>query len=216
MSELNKTLEGLLRKSIEVNKTFMEEGGKMLKRYTETGKKASSNPILQNEVWSNAFNQYVDLNVKHIKNLVDLGLNVLKGFSESDTATEEENTEAEPGFVLEQTVAAGETAELRFVLDNVKPETVTCTLVNGAFQENQTKAFARMETQFEPQSFELKTTEARPVLIRILVPEDTPAGCYQSKVQVQGFEPAHFAIQLTITEKKKDDGRKKGAIKKAK
>ena len=56
MSELNKTLENLLNKSIEVNKSFIEEGAKLLKRYSESGKQFSNLNVFQNKVLSNALN----------------------------------------------------------------------------------------------------------------------------------------------------------------
>lgn len=57
------------------------------------------------------------------------------------------------------------------------------------------------EIGFNPQAFELKPGESKPVNIHIKIPENTLPGFYYCKVQVKGFEPSYFAIQLTITAK---------------
>lgn len=212
----SKVLEEALNKSIEANKVFLNESTKF---FSQLGKRdATSNlNIFQGEALSNAFSQYMKLNLDHFNNLVDLGVNFIRNVNNTNAAETPPAPGAadmnQPSFVLEKEVVAGEQVSFQFLLDNVKQHTVTCQLVHtgftGAAEDNSAPDFNMI---FTPLVFELPSGESRSIDITVHVPAGTTPGFYATKVQVKGFEPAYFSVQLIViesTNQPKTDGGKK-------
>jgi len=203
-TSLAKDIEELLGKSIEANKVFMSESTRMLKQFTLSGNKQNAFALNTNFL-TDAFNAYAKLNIQHMKNMLDLSVSLFKqaGAQTNDTATTQTTTEetAVPSFTLTAETTADSKVSLSFLLDNIKPEDVTCMLVNTPYHlQNDNNSIANFDTVFTPQSFNLKTNERQKVDIEINIPANTKAGVYESNVQVKGFEPAHFNMLISVKE----------------
>jgi hypothetical protein len=202
----SKSFETLLNKSIEANKILISEGTQMFKKFTSTEKQHKKNiNIFQNELLTKTFNDYVKMNVSHFNNLIDLGLSFVKNInSNPDVKQDENDADSDPSFILEQTSEEGNVVSFKFLLDNIKNETVKCHFVYSEYILQSDSSIQKdFATEFYPQTFELSTGEAKPISISINIPDNTTPGLYKSKVQVKGFEPAYFAIQITVTKKTK-------------
>jgi uncharacterized membrane protein len=195
--------EELLNKSIEANKTFINEGVRMFKQFSNREKPTNLN-VFQNDLLTKTFNEYVKLNVTHFNNLMDLGLNFVKNINPAQKENQETEDISSPSFVLEKTVTQGESVSFQFLLDNVKKETVKCQLIHSGYSsQTDPSSVQNFKTVFTPQSFELSPGESKPVSIQIDIPVEAPPGNYSSKVQVKGFEPSYFSIQLTVIKNQK-------------
>ena len=215
-ASFSKIFESLLSKSIEANKVFLKEGGRIFEDLSKSKNNTNFLNILNNEVVKDSFNEFVKINTNHLNNMIDFSLKFVDKMKNSDSS--ESTTAAdieEPSFILEKSVEAGNIVNFQFLLDNVKTETVKCELIhNGYTLQSDVEKIENFNTEFSPQSFELKEGEAKPVMISILIPANTNPGFYKNNVQVKGFEPAYFSIQLTVTEKVQED--KSNASKKTK
>ena len=200
-----KSFEELLNKSIEANKIFMSEGTRLFKNLTNPGKQPQNLNIFQNELVTKTFSEYIKLNVNHFNNLIDLGLNFVKSSNQKTDTGDKKDTDPGPSFILEKTTEPGNPVVFNFLLDNVKQETVQCQFIHsGFFLQPEPSTANNFSTGFTPLSFELKAGESKQVAFNILVPAATAPGLYINKVQVKGFEPAYFSIQLTVTEIQKN------------
>lgn len=208
-----KVFGDLLTKSIEANKVFLNEGARFIKQLSNQDFKPTN--IFQRELLSNALNEYVKLNLNHFNNLVDLGLNFIKNVNNTETGRSQNKDEADvtntPSFVLEKETEAGQSVSFQFLLDNVKEQPVTCQLIHTGFglQADPT-SIKDFKTVFTPQTFDLKAGESKSVSIAIHIPDETLPGLYINKVQVKGFEPAYFSIQITVTRTQKKQTRNGG------
>jgi uncharacterized membrane protein len=204
-SSLANDIQELINKSIEVNKMFLSETSKLVRGATTPGEKKTPH-IFQANFLTEAFSAYAKMNIQHMKNMLDLGVSLVQKANTQQTTEPSDNTETPtetpvPSFVLKGDVEAGNKISLNFLLENIKQETVLCTLVNTPYnfqidaliQENFT-------TIFSPQSFMLNTGEQKRINIDIDVPATANPGIYISNVQVRGFEPAYFSIVLTVNE----------------
>jgi hypothetical protein len=220
-NSLAKDIEELVNKSIEANKIFLSESSRIVRQFTKPGEKKTPN-IFQANFLTDAFNAYTKLNIQHLKNMVDLGVSMVKKVGAQPTAdpgakAENAETSSAPSFVLEAEAEAGVNISLSFLLDNIKEETVLCNLVNSPYIFNaDILVEENFITAFSPQSFRLGTDEQQRIHIDIAIPATAKPGVYISNVKVQGFEPAHFSIRLTVKEKstkKAPNGRKKAGSK---
>ncbi|MGG9960482.1 hypothetical protein [Ferruginibacter sp. SUN106] len=213
-SGVTKDIEELVNKTIEANRFFLSEGANIFKQFTSQSNNTKPAGFVQPEALTNAFNAYLKLNLQHAKNLIDLGVGIAKQSITKDTVPGEatEPDIATPAFILKAETIAGDKANLQFVLDNVKTDVVICQLVNTDYTfENDTTVQKKFTTIFNPQSFELKPGGVQTVKIEIATDKTAGPGTYISNVQVKGFEPAFFSIQLTLKENKpqqKGNGRK--------
>jgi hypothetical protein len=204
-SSLSNDIQELINKSIEVNKLFLSETSKLVRNIATPGEKRTST-VFQTNFFTEAFNAYAKMNIQHMKNMLDLGASLVQKANTQQPADASPNTETntapiEASFVLEGDVVAGNKISFSFLLDNSKPEAVLCTLVNSAYNlQADAVTNENFATVFSPQSFMLNTGEQKRINIVIDVPADTMPGLYTSNVQVQGFEPAYFAIVLTVNE----------------
>lgn len=204
-TSLKKDLEELVNKTIEANKLFIKESGNLFQQVAGNKGEKTATSFLQGDFFSKALNAYASLNIQHVKNMIDLGISLTKSVAQSsgnDDFPDEGNDDrprAEPAFVLQGEAKAGEAIQLQFVIDNNKQTDVTCELVNSPFilqddfLENNT-----FKTSFTPQSFSLTPGASQSVDIAIGSLKNTVPGLYISNVQVKGFEPAFFSIQVTI------------------
>lgn len=193
----------------------MSEGTRLVKQLSN--KTANKEPInlFQPELITDVFNAYTKLNIQHLKNVIDLGISLAKqaGTSKATGSTNSntETTEPVPAFTLKGTADAGTKARLQFLIDNVKEQPVTCTLVNTDYiLQHDFSVRHSFKTNFTPQAFVLQPAASHTVMIDISIPPGTLPGLYISHVQVRGFEPTFFSIDLTVNEKqsKKTNGSK--------
>ena len=213
-TSLAKDIEELINKSIEANKVFLSESSKLVRGFTTPGEKKTST-IFQPNFFAEAFNAYAKMNIQHIKNMLDLGVSLVKkaGTQSSTDAAEDPTPEQtpEPAFILKGAVEQGGKLALSFLLDNIKQAAVLCKLVNTSYSlQSDPLIEENFITNFSPQSFMLKTGEQQRINIDISVPVSAKPGVYISNAQVQGFEPAYFSILLTVNEiptKTATDGR---------
>ena len=212
-SSLAKDIEELVNKSIEANKIFMAEGTRLVKQLSN--KAANKEPInlFQPQLISDVVNAYTKLNIQHLKNVIDLGVSLAKQAGHTQPADNSNTKTPGPGpaFVLNGNAAAGSKTSLQFLLDNVKEQAVTCTMVNTDYiLQSDFSVHPVFETRFTPQSFLLQPAASQTVVIDISIPANTLPGVYISNVQVKGFEPVFFSIDLNITDKqsKKTNGSK--------
>jgi hypothetical protein len=205
-STITNGFEELLTKSIEANKIFINEGSQFFKQFSSKDNAAQNFDFLKNEAVKNTFNEYVKLNVNHFNKLIDLGLSFVKNFNTNQPSPEQPANDAvdAPSFVLASTTKQGQKVNFRFLLDNVKPDVVNCQFINSAYTLQSTPTNAiNFATKFTPQAFDLNAGESKTVAIEIDVPQNTAVGLYTSKVQVKGFEPTYFSIEITVTEAEK-------------
>lgn len=215
-NSLAKDIEELVNKSIEANKIFLSEGSRIVRQFTTPGEKKTAN-IFQANFLTEAFNAYTKLNIQYLKNMVDLGVSVVKKASVQSTTDTEVKSESAgpsaPSFILEAEAEAGSTVPLSFLLDNIKQETVLCKLVNSPYIfEADALVEENFITNFSPQFFRLHYGEQQRIHIDIAIPDTTKSGIYVSHVKVEGFEPAYFSIRLNVKDKPNKtapNGRKK-------
>ncbi|MEP6465280.1 MAG: hypothetical protein ABJB05_03200 [Parafilimonas sp.] len=206
-SSLAKDLEDLVNKSMEVNKFFLNESSKFVRQFTTPGEKKTSTVFNANFL-TEAFNAYTKLNIQYLKSAMDLGVSMVNKAgaqqASTDNATTEqatENLQAVPSFILKGEVEQGGKLSLNFLLDNIKPEAVICTLVNTTYKpEIDAAVEENFITTFTPQSFTLNTGAQQRVNIDINISANIKPGIYTSNVQVQGFEPAYFSMIITVKE----------------
>lgn len=205
---LKKEIEALLNKTIEANKVFVTESSGLLRQMGAGKGDATKINIFQNEFLSKALTAYASLNIQHAQNMLDLGISLVRSVNApgASAATQEEQpttaapeTEWEPAFILSGTAKAGATLKLSFIVDNHKKETVPCELIHSHYVKDRYPSITRaFTTSFAPDRFTLEPGWAQPVDIQIRSTKNTPPGIYESQVQIKGFEPAYFSIQLTI------------------
>lgn len=212
-----KVFEEALNKSIEANKVFLNESSRF---FRQLGSKPAANrfALFQGDAMSNAFAEYMKLNLQHFNNLVDLGINFMRKINDTATDAGEQTSQSEPtdapSFVLEKEAEAGQPVHFQFVLDNVKQQTATCQLVNTGFTgPSPQSVMNNFKTEFNPPVFNLKAGESRSIDIHVHIPADALPGLHTTRVQVKGFEPAYFSILLTVIEPQKqptpDGGKEK-------
>lgn len=202
-SSLQKEIEELINKTIEANRVFMNEGTQLMKQMGQSPGKPINFNIFQNEFITNSLKSYASLNISYLKNMVDLGISLTRQMGNRSGQTNDEpiTDPIQPSFELKTNARPGETVTLHFLLDNIKDADVTCELVNTRYQhQSEFSLQPNFPTTFIPQSFLLNKGSSRDVLITIEIPKNTKPGVYISQVQVKGFEPAFFSINLTINQ----------------
>jgi stress-induced morphogen len=194
-----KEMEELLQKSMEANKIFMSESSKFMSRLSNQA--ATKENIFKTDIVSDAFTAYAKLGIQHVKNMIDLGVSLVQQKDTGSAPQENNDTATTPAFELRGSGVAGSSIMLQFVLDNVKKEEVLCELIHTDYSSRQNAATIthNIPTSFTPQAFQLAPATSQTVDITIQLPRQLPAGEYCSHVQVKGFEPAFFAIYITIT-----------------
>lgn len=198
----SKVFEEALNKSIEANKVFLNESTRFFQQLSNRDTPNKLN-LFQGETLSNAFAQYMKLNLDHFNNLVDLGINFMRKVN--DTAATGEQTSAAAAdtasFVLQKDTEAGQLVSFQFLLDNVKQQAVTCQLVHSGYTgPSAPSILGSFKTEFRPHVFDLNAGESRPIDVSVYVPADALPGLHSTRVHVKGFEPAYFSIDITVIE----------------
>lgn len=203
--DFSKDVESIFRKSVEINKDYLRQSTELAKTFGSSGRDLKNFKLFQPEMMLGALTSFTKMNLDHYKNMMDLGFALTKKAlipSEEDETPQDETPFEEPSFILSETIYAGDSVNLQFLLDNVKQEEASCELVHSEYVDiNNTESIHNFPTVFRPQSFKLAPGVSQTVVINISVDITIPAGTYESKVQVLGFEPAYFLIRLTIVEK---------------
>ena len=210
-----KGFEDIVKNSIELHRRYFERGSELLSQLGNAQKGEADATEFGNYLGPMA--ELARLNIEHYQNVMKLSLEATKSAfggapqSAGDADAQEEPQQAqrdfadgyvdEPAFVLSGSGHPGGKVILQFVLDNIKEEEVLCRLVNHDFiSDVKTDERYQLASIFEPQSFTLQSNEAQKVTIVIEIPADMQPGVFNSKVQVIGFEPIYFLIQLHVVE----------------
>lgn len=212
-SSLANNIQQLIDKSIEVNKVFLSTTSKLLRNITAPGEKKTT-AVLNPNLLSEAFNAYATMNIQHMKNMLDLSISLMQKTNvqtteeDDDPISTDRGSDVEPVFVLKGEAEAGGKVLLNFLLDNIKQEAVLCTLVHSPYVLSfDNAAAAEFPTTFNPQSFTLDVNAQQRINIEISIPATTLPGVYLSNVQVEGFAPVYFSIQIIVKESQKQTTR---------
>ena len=202
-TSLKRDIEELLNKTIEANKVFVSESTSLLQKMGEQKGSATKVNFFQNDFLSKALNAYTSLNIQHAKNMLDLGISLPRSIntteSESSSDSQDCDTEIAPAFILSATANVGSRVTLQFIVDNYKKEEVTCEFVRSPYLSQQNASNAKdFQTAFSPSTFLIAPGASQTVMIEIAIAKNTVPGLYISQVQIKGFEPAFFSIQVTI------------------
>lgn len=212
-SDIGNDLEGLFRKTIEINTRYFKEGTELVRRMSKTSRSGTDLNFLQPEQMASAFTAFARLNLEHYQNVLDLGLKLTQQTVSGSDSEEVEMDPGKPAFELSGTVTPEGKVKLDFLLDNTLNKQVKCEFRNTAFTSDTDPDLRyTFHTEFSPQSFMLAPGDAQRVTIDIGVEPETKPGNYTSRVEVLGFEPLFFLIKLNIPEnpiKKAGNGKEK-------
>ena len=204
---LTQDIEQLIKKASEANTVIISETAKFLQQLGSSKLNGEGLASMQKQLFSDAVNLFVKLNIQHTANLIDMGVAISKQLnrnmeSRSGAATPPAPT-AEPGkpaFELNANCEAGKTAAVEFLLNSDKQEPVVCQLKQSAFDlESDPAVQVECEVSFAPQSFELLFGKPQRVEMKVAVPAGTEPGQYRSHIHVDGFEHTFFDLLLTVS-----------------
>jgi hypothetical protein len=191
-----KSLEELLRHSLELNKKYLGAGMNVLRHMSKSENVRKDLFRLTPGIYSRAMNSFAKMNLEYYNKMLEFGLSIADEFLRRGEGSE---TSTGPSFVLSGSGRPGEVVTLQFVLENTKSEQVQCELVSTAFiEENHPENIAGIQASFAPQSFVQQPGESNTVSISIHVLHNTRPGTYISDVNVVGFEPSYFSIVITV------------------
>lgn len=205
-TSITQDLEHLFKKTTDANKVFFTESAKFVKQLSSSDIKGEKLLSAQKELFKDAFNLFVKLNIQHVSNLIDLGSAITKRLNQKAEVTKDNNQQEQdsgdnkPAFVLNVSGAAGTTAAVQFLLDSDKQDPVICNLKETEYilqSDNPVKEV--FETIFNPQSFTVFFGKPQKIEINIKIPVDAAEGVYQSNIQAEGFEHIFFTLFLTVT-----------------
>ena len=205
-TSITQDLEHLFKKTTDANKVFFKESAKFVKQLSSSGIKGDKLLSAQRELFKDAFNLFIKLNIQHVSNLIDLGTAISKRLNQKieirqeNGQQEQDSGDNKPAFILNVSGAAGTTAVAQFLLDSDKQDPVICNLKQTEYilqSDNSVKA--AFETIFTPQSFTVFFGKPQKIDINIKVPLDATEGVYQSNIQAEGFEHIFFTLFLTVT-----------------
>lgn len=217
-SDITNDLEGLFKRTVEINTRYFKEGTELVREISQTTKTGENLNFFQPDMVARAVTAFARLNLEHYQNVLDLGLRLTRQ-AVSDPRQEDVDLDVgpeagKPAFELSGSVKPGGKAKMDFLLDNTLNEQVRCLFKNTAFTHDTDPDLSyEFHTEFSPQSFLLAPGESQKITIEIGVETDVNPGDYTSRVEVLGFEPLFFLIRLNIPEnptKKSGDGKKKG------
>lgn len=205
-TSITQDLEHLFKKTTDANKVFFTEGAKFIKQLSSSKIKSSDLVTSQKELFKDAVNLFVKLNIQHASNLIDLGTAISKKLNQQTGAPQDETQQQQgssanstPAFILNVSGNAGTTANAQFLLDSDKKDPVVCNLKQTEYilqSDNSVKAI--FETVFFPQSFTVYFGTPQKIEIAIRIPGDAAEGVYLSNIQAEGFEHIFFSLYLTI------------------
>src|SRR5258705_10664483 len=107
-------LEHLFKKTTDANKIFLTESAKFVKKLGSSKIKGEELFTTQKQLFKDAVNLFVKLNIQHTSNLIDLGVAITKRLNQNLSAKENEASQQQdfpgdnkPAFVLNVSVAPG-------------------------------------------------------------------------------------------------------------
>jgi hypothetical protein len=205
-SSIAQDLEHLFKKTTEANKLFITESTKFVKRLSTSNIKGEEIFTTQKQVFKDAVNLFVKLNIQHAENLIDLGVAITRRFNQNLNTNEDSGTEQhdtvnnDPAFILNVSGVAGSMVTTQFLLDSNKEEPIICNLKQTEYTlESDPSVKKIFETTFTPQSFEILHGQSQKVDINVKIPADAKEGVYLSNVLVDGFEHTFFSLYVTVT-----------------
>ena len=208
-SSIAQDLEHLFKKTTEANKLFLAESAKFVRRISSSNIKGEELFVTQKQLFKDAVNLFVKLNIQHTSNLIDLGVAITKRLNQNLSARQNESSQQDfpgdnkPAFVLNVSGAPGATVTTQFLLDSNKEEPIICNLKQTEYTlESDPSVKKVFETTFTPQSFEILQRQSQKVDINIKIPADATEGVYLSNIQVDGFEHTFFSLYITVTSPK--------------
>lgn len=208
-SSISRDLEHLFKKTTEANKLFLAESAKFVRRISSSNIKGEELFVTQKQLFKDAVNLFVKLNIQHTSNLIDLGVAITKRLNQNLSARQNESSQQDfpgdnkPAFVLNVSGAPGATVTTQFLLDSNKEEPIICNLKQTEYTlESDPSVKKVFETTFTPQSFEILQGQSQKVDINIKIPADATEGVYLSNIQVDGFEHTFFSLYITVTSPK--------------
>ena len=205
-TSITQDLEHLFKKTTDANKIFFTESAKFVKQLSSSNIKGEDLVSNQKQLFKDAINLFVKLNIQHVSNLIDLGTAITKRFNEQFEV--KKNTQeghdfpgdSKPAFVLNVSGAAGTTATTQFLLDSDKKDPVVCNLKQTEYILQSNNSVKEVfETIFSPQSFTVLFDNPQRIEINIKIPGDAKEGVYKSNIQAEGFEHVFFTVFLTVT-----------------
>src|SRR5438552_9666768 len=112
-------LEHLFKKTTDANKIFLTESAKFVKKLGSSKIKGEELFTTQKQLFKDAVNLFVKLNIQHTSNLIDLGVAITKRLNQNVTVNEDDQQEdfpgdSKPAFVLNVSGAPGATATTQF------------------------------------------------------------------------------------------------------
>jgi len=203
-SSIAQDLEHLFKKTTEANKLFLTESTKFVKKISSSKVKGEELFATQKQLFKDAVNLFVKLNIQHTSNLIDLGVAITKRLNQNVAVKEEDQQEdfpgdSKPAFVLNVSGIPGATVTTQFLLDSNKEEPIVCNLKQTEYTLETDPSVKRVfETTFTPQSFEILHGQSQKVDINITIPTDAAEGVYLSNMQVDGFEHTFFSLYVTV------------------
>jgi hypothetical protein len=209
-SSISQDLEHLFKKTTEANKLFLAESAKFVRQLSSSNIKGEELFATQKQLFKDAFNLFVKLNIQHTSNLIDLGVAITKRLNQNINARKDAPPGQEdfpgdnkPAFMLNASGVPGATVTTQFLLDSTKEEPIICNLKQTEYTlANDLSVKKVFETTFTPQSFEILQGQSQKVGINIKIPADAPEGVYLSNIQVDGFEHTFFSLYITVTSSK--------------
>ena len=206
--EIANDFKDIVKKIVEINTQYFKEGSNLVNQIGNSGKQNKTINPFQPELLTGAITALTKLNINHYKNVVDLGFEFTKKMinndfkDHNDTEVATKDNKVKPSFILKETVVVGSRVVLQFVLDNTKKEEATCTFKNLEFiNDKDPKNTQNFKTTFTPQAFNIKPGESQTIKIEVKIGANVKPGNYQSKVEILGFEAAHFLINLSVIKK---------------
>ena len=205
-SSLAQDLEHLFKKTTEANKVFLSESGKFIRQLSSSKIKGEELFTTQKQLFKDAVNLFVKLNIQHTSNLIDLGVAITKRLNQNLSARQNESSQQDfpddntPAFVLNASGVPGGTVTTQFLLDSNKEEPIVCNLKQTEYTLGSDPSVKKVfDTTFTPQSFEILRGQSQRVDISVKIPADAIEGVYLSNIQVDGFEHTFFSLYITVT-----------------
>lgn len=200
-------LEHLFKKTTDANKIFLTESAKFVKKLGSSNIKGEELFNTQKQLFKDAVNLFVKLNIQHTSNLIDLGVAITKRLNQNiDTKQEDVSHQQDfpgddkPAFVLNVAGAPGAVVTTQFLLNSDKKDPVLCNLKQTEYSLQSNSSIKQVfETTFTPQSFQILFGESQKVEINVKIPGDAKDGVYLSNIKVDGFEHTSFSLYLTVT-----------------
>src|SRR5438552_16433923 len=131
-------LEHLFKKTTDANKIFLTESAKFVKKLGSSKIKGEELFSTQKQLFKDAVNLFVKLNIQHTSNLIDLGVAITKRLNQNldtrqDAAQQDFPGDDKPAFVLNVAGAPGAVVTTQFLLNSDKKDPILCNLKQSEY-----------------------------------------------------------------------------------